>query len=53
MDVLRSPCISTGGDEVNEEEGYGPGFYIALILGIIGLIGFFMVGAGAGMAGGF
>jgi len=38
---------------VNEqEEGYGPGFYIMLILGIVGLIGFFMVAAGAGAAGG-
>ena len=35
-----------------EEESYGPGFYIALFLGIIGLIGFFMVAAGAGAAGG-
>jgi len=35
-----------------EEEGYGPGFYIMLFLGIVGPIGFFMVAAGAGAAGG-
>ena len=35
-----------------EEEGYGAGFYIMLILGVVGLIGFFMVAAGAGAAGG-
>lgn len=35
-----------------QEEGYGGLFYVMLILGIVGLIGFFMVAAGAGAAGG-
>lgn len=35
-----------------EEEGYGAGFYVALLLGIVGALGFLMVAAGAGAAGG-
>jgi hypothetical protein len=38
---------------VNEqEEGYGGLFYVMLILGVVGLLGFLMVAAGAGAAGG-
>lgn len=35
-----------------EEEGYSGLFYVMLILGIIGVLGFLMVAAGAGAAGG-
>lgn len=35
-----------------QEEGYGGCFYVALILGIVGVLGFLMVAAGAGAAGG-
>jgi len=34
-----------------QEEGYSPLFYIMLILGIIGAVGFLVVGAGAGLGG--
>lgn len=34
-----------------EEEGYSPMFYIMLILGIVGVLGFLVVGAGAGLGG--
>jgi hypothetical protein len=30
-----------------QQEGYSPLFYVMLILGIIGVLGFFVVGAGA------
>lgn len=30
------------------EEGYSPLFYIMLIVGIVGILGFFIVAAGAG-----
>lgn len=33
------------------DEGFGPAFYVMLVLGIIGVIGFFFVAGGA-MAGG-
>lgn len=32
---------------MNEEQGYSGWFYVMLILGIVGLIGFFIVAAGA------
>lgn len=35
-----------------QEEGYGGLFYVMLILGVVGLLGFLMVAAGAGAAGG-
>lgn len=35
-----------------KEEGYGAGFYIMLLLGIVGVIGFLMTLAGAGAVGG-
>jgi hypothetical protein len=31
-----------------DEQPYSPIFYVMLLLGIIGLVGFFMVAAGAG-----
>lgn len=31
----------------NGEEGFGPAFWIMLILGIVGVLGFFMVAGGA------
>ena len=34
-----------------EDEGYSPLFYIMLILGIVGVLGFLAVGAGAGLGG--
>ena len=40
-------------DKMNErEEGYSGLFYAMLILGIIGILGFFMVATGLGTAGG-
>lgn len=30
-----------------EDQGYSPLFYVALVIGIIGLLGFLAVGAGA------
>lgn len=33
------------------DEGFGPAFYVMFVLGIIGVIGFFFVAGGA-MAGG-
>ena len=30
-----------------EDEGYSPVFYVMLIIGIVGVLGFFMVAAGA------
>lgn len=37
---------------MNEEEGgFGPMFYVMLIVGIIGVIGFFVTAAGAGLGG--
>ena len=38
--------------EPQEEEGYSGLFYVMLILGIIGVLGFLMVAAGMGAAGG-
>lgn len=35
------------------EEGYGPLFYIALIVGVIGLLGLCGTGSMAGLLGGF
>ena len=32
----------------DDNQGYSPLFYIALILGIVGILGFFIVAAGAG-----
>ena len=32
---------------IMEEQPYSPLFYIALILGIVGVVGFLIVGAGA------
>lgn len=32
----------------NDNGGYSPFFYIALILGIVGILGFFIIAAGAG-----
>lgn len=32
-----------------EEQGYSPLFYVMLVIGIVGLIGFLAVAAGAGM----
>lgn len=32
---------------MNEEEGYSGLFYVMLIIGIVGVIGFFIVAAGA------
>ena len=38
---------NTGGLEMNEEEGgYSGIFYVMLIIGIVGVLGFFMVAAG-------
>lgn len=34
-----------------EDQGYSPLFYVALVIGIIGLLGFLAVGAGAGLGG--
>lgn len=31
-----------------QDEGYSPLFYVMLILGIVGVLGFFVVAAGAG-----
>lgn len=42
----------TGEGMNEEEEGYGLGFYIMLLLGIAGVIGFLMTLAGAGAVGG-
>ena len=39
-------------DPNDQEEGYSGLFYVMLILGIIGVLGFLMVAAGAGIAGG-
>lgn len=33
------------------EEGYSPMFYVMLAIGIIGVLGFLIVGAGAGLGG--
>ena len=33
-------------------EGFGPVFYVMLLLGIVGVVGFFMVAAGAAVGGG-
>jgi hypothetical protein len=33
------------------DEGYSPLFYVMLIFGIIGVLGFFVVAAGAGLGG--
>ena len=30
-----------------EDEGYSPVFYVMLIIGIVGVLGFFVVAAGA------
>jgi len=30
-----------------EDEGYSPVFYVMLIIGIVGVLGFFIVAAGA------
>lgn len=35
-----------------EGEGYSPIFYVMLLLGIVGVVGFFMVAAGAAVGGG-
>ena len=35
-----------------QEEGYSGLFYVMLILGIVGVLGFLMVAAGAGAVGG-
>lgn len=35
-----------------QEEGYGPAFYIALILGVIGLLGLCGTGSMAGLLAG-
>jgi len=32
-----------------DEEGYSPIFYVALVVGIIGVIGFIIVAIGSGM----
>jgi hypothetical protein len=32
---------------MDNDQGYSPLFYVALILGIVGLLGFLIVGAGA------
>lgn len=32
---------------MNDPEGYPPIFYVMLVLGIVGLLGFFLVAAGA------
>lgn len=32
---------------MNNNEGYSPIFYVALILGVVGLLGFVLVAAGA------
>lgn len=32
---------------MNDPEGYSPIFYLMLVLGIVGLLGFFLVAAGA------
>lgn len=32
---------------MDEEQGYSGAFYVMLILGIVGVLGFFMVAAGA------
>jgi len=37
---------------MNEEEGYGPLFYIMLVLGIIGLLGLLGTGSMAGLLAG-
>ena len=39
-------------DPNNEEEGYSGLFYVMLILGIVGVLGFLVVAAGAGNRGG-
>ena len=36
----------------DQEEGYSGLFYVMLILGIVGVLGFLMVAAGAGAVGG-
>jgi hypothetical protein len=33
--------------ELMEDEGYSPVFYVMLIIGIVGVLGFFIVAAGA------
>lgn len=37
---------------MNEEEGYGPMFYVMLFLGIIGLLGLLGTGSMAGLLAG-
>lgn len=32
---------------MDDGEGYGPVFYVMLIIGIVGVLGFFVVAAGA------
>lgn len=32
----------------NQDQGYSPLFYIMLIIGIVGVLGFILVAAGAG-----
>jgi hypothetical protein len=34
-------------DDGDPDEGFGPAFYLMLILGIVGVIGFLMTAAGA------
>ena len=36
------------GETMDEQEGYSGMFYVMLIVGIIGLLGFVLVAAGAG-----
>ena len=38
---------NTGGAKVNDEQGYSGTFYVMLIIGIVGVVGFFVVAAGA------
>ena len=33
--------------KMDDEQGYSPVFYIALVLGIVGLLGFLLVAGGA------
>ena len=39
-------------DGEDDDEGFGPVFYVMLLLGIVGVVGFFMVAAGAAVGGG-
>ena len=32
---------------MNEEQGYSDTFYVMLIIGIVGVVGFFIIAAGA------